>query len=1074
MDRIVKKLLKLVSILGFISLSGLKLYATIEYGADVNPTGNPIGGGAGYSNIIDPAAANYFVSTKDELLQALRIATAGQIIYIKDSAEIELTLETDLLIPAGIILASGRGRNGSSGALLYDNSRADHTLFITTGTVRVTGLRLCGPNQLTGGEFKAIGLNANKPGLEVDNCEIYGWPHAAVSANATGDNDVVVSPDIRVHHNYIHHNMRDGLGYGVVLNNGSALVEANRMDYNRHCIAGTGSDATYLKCDSYEARYNIIGPYGNQNAYLNMHGGNNYHDPDRPAGKKILIHHNTFLTPVDPTIRAVVIQGVPSESCEVYRNWAKYDPAQRSSAWVFTQSLNLIYLTPYINMTVSDNHISYLLPGSPVLSSMQDPVVNINENLQFTVSATDHEGDSIVYSAGNLPQGAVFDPGTHLFSWTPTSSQAGTHHNIRFRATENTADALYDEKEISIVVIDPGNHAPDLNVIGTKRVVEGDILRFIVSATDLDGDALSYAVSEQLPGATFDTKTGIFEWRPTYKQSGTYTVRFSVSDGRITDYEDVAITVENVPGYMVARWPLDGTGGDESEYGQSGAMTGPTWVAGKYIKALSFSGDDYMAIENSESLNITGEISIGLWINPSVSQEGAFNGPGIMAKAEKNVGWSWQLKYGEYLGFQFNDPAAGSKWVSVKQTLSPGTWYHVAAIYDGRDLVCYLNGEEKDRIPLSGITASVARLFIGQDGSGNYFKGKIDEVTIWKRAWSVQELSDLYSHNSLPSLNHPPVLRTIGNRSVVAGQLLSFTVSGYDLDETTISLCALNLPPGTIFNTQTGVFTWLPEFTREGVYQGIEFQASDGSLYDSEVISITVLPSNNQNDHGTTVTIPDGTFTGDTPALNITVLSSEMHKYLPSAESALKPMDIFRRIEFADGTKTFTNPLTITISYPDANNDGIVDGTAIKEEDIYPFYLSELTWNWIKIPGRTVDTQNNTVSFQVDHLTIFALMAYAPGADLGHVIVYPNPYKPNSGPGHDRITFDGLSKGTVRIKIYTLAGELIKEIEETAATGQIEWNGKTESGKNAASGVYFYLITNDAGQKAKGKLVIIR
>ncbi len=124
-------------------------------------------------------------------------------------------------------------------------------------------------------------------------------------------------------------------------------------------------------------------------------------------------------------------------------------------------------------------------------------------------------------------------------------------------------------------------------------------------------------------------------------------------------------------------------------------------------------------------------ISIMAWVKPAIVGEGGGN-VGIAAKAESGVGWSWQLRYnapGGYLGFQFNSPE-GAKWVSVKQKLLPGEMYHVAGTYDGTTIRCYLNGVLRDTNTLSSIVPTNTRLFIGQDGWGNNFKGIIDEVII--------------------------------------------------------------------------------------------------------------------------------------------------------------------------------------------------------------------------------------------------------------------------------------------------------------------------------------------------------
>ena len=94
------------------------------------------------------------------------------------------------------------------------------------------------------------------------------------------------------------------------------------------------------------------------------------------------------------------------------------------------------------------------------------------------------------------------------------------------------------------------NNPPILNAIGNKTVNEGQTLAFTLSATDPDGDALTYSAANLPPGSTFSTSTATFSWTPTYAQAGNYpNVEFTVTDGgspMMLDFEDITITVGDV------------------------------------------------------------------------------------------------------------------------------------------------------------------------------------------------------------------------------------------------------------------------------------------------------------------------------------------------------------------------------------------------------------------------------------------------------------------------------------------------------------------------------------------------
>jgi hypothetical protein len=98
----------------------------------------------------------------------------------------------------------------------------------------------------------------------------------------------------------------------------------------------------------------------------------------------------------------------------------------------------------------------------------------------------------------------------------------------------------------------------------------------------------------------------------------------------------------------------------------------------------------------------------------------------------------------------------------------------------------------------------------------------------------------------------------------------------------------------------------------------------------------------------------------------------------------------------------------------------------------------------------------------------------SPGANLSNIVVYPNPFKPNRAQGQDKITFGGLAKGKLSFKIFSLSGRLVNDWEEESATGQVTWAPAAKDGKQLASGVYLYSITENNGNKANGKIAIIK
>jgi len=209
---------------------------------------------------------------------------------------------------------------------------------------------------------------------------------------------------------------------------------------------------------------------------------------------------------------------------------------------------------------------------------------------------------------------------------------------------------------------------------------------------------------------------------------------------------------------LVASYAFENDVLDGSGNGNDGTIVGnPTWIAGVEGTALEFhglgapgGGGDYIDCGNDASLDVTGPISLALWIRPDADDpEGQGTETAPMAKAMSGVGWSWQVRYGwgsplPYMAFTFNtSPRA---WAYVGQNLVQGEWCHIACSHDGETLKCYLDGAETDSTAMGQITSSEAPVLIGSDGWGCDWIGGIDEVAMYNRGLSDGEILYLAGH----------------------------------------------------------------------------------------------------------------------------------------------------------------------------------------------------------------------------------------------------------------------------------------------------------------------------------------
>ncbi len=181
---------------------------------------------------------------------------------------------------------------------------------------------------------------------------------------------------------------------------------------------------------------------------------------------------------------------------------------------------------------------------APVWSSVSDRTAFTGQNLVLYVNATDADNDYLYYDAMNEPNGAYFDRTMHTLYWTPSQDQVG-NYAIQFSVTDNFNATVYKTVNIVVVSSQANNRAPVWNSIGDKFVSAGQLLQFTVSATDADGDFVTYSVLNIPSGASFNSSNGTFSWVPNQNQNGTYFVSFRASDGKTTTDMGVRIQVGN-------------------------------------------------------------------------------------------------------------------------------------------------------------------------------------------------------------------------------------------------------------------------------------------------------------------------------------------------------------------------------------------------------------------------------------------------------------------------------------------------------------------------------------------------
>jgi hypothetical protein len=168
----------------------------------------------------------------------------------------------------------------------------------------------------------------------------------------------------------------------------------------------------------------------------------------------------------------------------------------------------------------------------PTISGSPATSVEEGTNYLFTPSASDPDGDTLTFSIAGQPAWASFDTNTGQLSGTPQAGDVGVYSNIVISVSDGQASASLSAFSITVNAV-ASNNPPQISGTPASSVNEGQAYSFTPTASDVDGDTLTFSVSGLPVWASFDTATGTLSGTPQAGDVGVYSnIVISVSDGQ--------------------------------------------------------------------------------------------------------------------------------------------------------------------------------------------------------------------------------------------------------------------------------------------------------------------------------------------------------------------------------------------------------------------------------------------------------------------------------------------------------------------------------------------------------------
>ncbi|MCC2606356.1 Ig-like domain-containing protein [Planctobacterium marinum] len=179
-------------------------------------------------------------------------------------------------------------------------------------------------------------------------------------------------------------------------------------------------------------------------------------------------------------------------------------------------------------------NIEVLANSQPVISGVAVNAVEPGQSYSFTPVASDSDGDSLIFSIENQPEWATFDAETGTLSGIPGSDDIGIYTGIVISVSDgiDTVSLAAFDLEVCAVC---GNVAPTISGLPATTVTEGVSYQFTPSASDVNGDTLTFSIVNQPAWTDFDSSTGTLSGTPGIADVGTTTgIVISVSDGEFS------------------------------------------------------------------------------------------------------------------------------------------------------------------------------------------------------------------------------------------------------------------------------------------------------------------------------------------------------------------------------------------------------------------------------------------------------------------------------------------------------------------------------------------------------------
>ncbi len=671
-------------------------------------------------------------------------------------------------------------------------------------------------------------------------------------------------------------------------------------------------------------------------------------------------------------------------------------------------------LTSYtFNNIVSSHSIEAVfamgVPASP--SGLNATAVSTSEaNLTWEDNSDNEEGFRVERSlSGSGSWTTVGTKAAGSVSHSDSGLSGHTRYYYRVYAFNGAGNSGYS----NVASAETMNSDPILSPIGNKTTDEGKALIFTVSATDPDGDSVTYEAAPLPSGAVFNTNSGAFNWTPSYSQAGTYEVIFKARDGYGGySQEAVTILVMNV----LRTYTIEASAGTGGSISPSGAYTTQEGRSTRF----TITADTGYSISNVY-VDGVGQGGVGSYTFTNVQADHSIEAVFAMGVPASPSGLNATAVSTSEANLTWEDNSDNEEGFRVERSLSgSGSWTTVGTL--PANTISYNN---------LGLTADTTYYY-------RVLAYNIHGDSGWSNTASVTT-----QHFTPTEEVHAPDIRPFSE--VTSGSIAANWASGGNPDGT-LYYCE-NITAGTGSGWTTGFKFVSTGLVPDRTYS-FRVKAKNMSGAESGWVSLGSQKTSSAKTFSSVKNGEQKLLSGDVLGTKV-LISLEIDGVSASEISEVNfylngdPLNSATTSRLLS-RKTSVTSLTYELDLSPGEFSLRIEAIAVSG-DIY-----EQVFSGLKVYSADVKTVS------------------------GPVLPYPNPYDPNAGPL--RISYTLSSAADVALYIFDVTGRLVSKAEYsssipggTAGYNEVTWNGRDLFGNMVENDIYLLRLIDRNSGKLLGK-----